>query len=76
MATILDRAEWNALDPERQFQLAYSLWSLTENYERVMREIPECPDHGALCTSHAVEWLRHLREAPTIIKIESGAINK
>lgn len=56
-ATNLDRREWNAMDAEQQFQLAYALWSSTNSYERVMRAIPECADHGSLCTSHARQWV-------------------
>jgi hypothetical protein len=65
--TLTTRDEWEALSANEQFTLMHSLDTLTEAYQRVMHEIPECPAHGDLCTYHAIQWVRAVRESVKMI---------
>lgn len=66
--TLTTRDEWEALPANEQFTLMHSLDTLVDGYQRVMREIPGCEAHGDLCTYHAIQWIREVRAALTIIE--------
>lgn len=55
---ILSREEWDALSADEQYQLFYWRDYAANRYEEVMALIPECPQHGSLCTPHAEQWVK------------------
>ena len=63
----ITREEWDKLSPDQQFEYYYWRDFACEHYEHVMQEIPECPEHGHLCTAHAVDWVRSVVQAKAAV---------
>lgn len=43
---------------KEELKVAYEL---PEERDRVMEAIPECPQHGSQCVSHALGWIRQAK---------------
>lgn len=43
---------------------------LLEQRERLLRAIPECPEHGAGCVPHALEWIERAKAALAAYPLE------
>lgn len=67
----MNRDEWDALSPDEQYGFAYSANWLTDNYDGLMKLIPECLDHGYLCVPHAKEWVERASEVLSQLAGES-----
>lgn len=64
MSDIITRAEWDALTDDEQYQ-AYSVAEdLLQGAQDVLREVPECPDHG-FCLPYFRDWIREQQGKPS-----------
>jgi hypothetical protein len=53
------REEWDKLSSQEQWSTVYWLNTHNDDLSSVLKEIPECPQHGSGCTSHARVWVRN-----------------
>lgn len=48
-------------DREKLVKLLNMVGHELASYEKLMAAIPPCPEHGADCIAHAIDWVLHKR---------------